>query len=421
MATLRSHSSIDIPVGSTDKSENKPGRKGATLSTNDAFWHCMTLVLGMGTLSMPYVLKGLGWFGLVWLAGLAWLSAYTAKLLCVCIDYRPSVTSAVLNTYSDLGYAAFGKKGRTVVTAILYIDLVASSALFLVFIAVNLEDMLPQFHLDRNGWIILVTVSVFPTVHMKLQNLSHLSKWGSRIMFFLVVAVVYAAITAAPETLEHNEYHLATFELQAVGNMVFAFACHGTLLTVYREMRNPKDVNGLFTKVYATGYLLKFAVGSTGYYLFAQNCSDQISLMLPQWWLKIAITSLVTAKKWLTYALPLEPVAVALEEKQRDKAFLIRSGLVVLTCALALILPHFGLFQSLIGAFCAGFLVLIFPLLLYLKLFGRELTRQEWWFNFGLLIFSCWLIFVATVHTFVEARQLWKAETPVEIVHVNPF
>lgn len=421
MATLRGHSSIDMPVSSAEKPSGKSARKGATLSTADAFWHCMTLVLGMGTLSMPYVLKGLGWFGLVWLAGLAWLSAHTAKLLCVCIDYRPSATSSILNTYPDIGYAAFGKRGRSVVTAILYIDLVASSALFLVFIAVNLEDMLPQLRLDRNGWIVLVTVSVFPTVHMKLQNLSYLSKWGSRIMFFLVVAVVYAAITAAPESLESNEYHLATFELQAVGNMVFAFACHGTLLTIYREMRTPKDVNALFTKVYATGYLLKFAVGSTGYYLFAQNCSDQISLMLPQIWLKIAITSLVTAKKWLTYALPLEPVAVALEERQKEKAFLIRSGLVLLTCVLALILPHFGLFQSLIGAFCAGFLVLIFPLLFYLKLFGKEMTRQEWGFNFALLLFSCWLIFVATVHTFVEARRLWKAETPVEIVHVNPY
>ena len=42
------------------------------------------------------------------------------------------------------------------------------------------------------------------------------------------------------------------------------FACHGTLLTIYRDMRKPSEVGGLFNQIYLTGYLLKVIVGVTG-------------------------------------------------------------------------------------------------------------------------------------------------------------
>jgi len=397
---------------------NRPRRfsHADLLTTRQAFWHCMTLVLGLGTLTMPYVLKQLGWSGLISLAFLAWLSAYTAKLLCVCIDYVPPGEAGrggvvrVLNTYPDIGEAAYGAMGRSFVNYILYIDLVASSALFLVFIATNLSEIFPGVF-TPTLWIILCAVTLLPTVWLKLQKLTFLSALGSYIMLGMVVAVLYAAISAAPESLENNHYSFARFEVQALGNMIFAFACHGTLLTIYRDMRNPADAPTLFNQVYACGYLLKFLVGGTGYYLLAQNTSDQITLDLPIVWLKTLITLAVTAKKWLTYALPLEPVAMAIEldRYQGERSIGVRSGLVALTVAMAVFLPYFGLFQSLIGALCAGFLVLIFPILFYLKLFGHKLTTKSKYIHGGLLILSVVLVTIASYKCLEEAYDLWTS------------
>jgi len=215
---------------------------------------------------------------------------------------------------------------------------------------------------------------------------------------------------AKREDLVDNEYHLAKFEMQAIGNMVFAFACHGTLLTIYRQMKTPNEVGKLFNQVYATGYMLKFLVGATGYYLFAQNVSDQISLNLPFQWLKMGVTAFVTMKKWLTYALPLEPVAIAAEAEYSDKSsFVIRSGLVFLTMVLALGLPYFGLFQSLVGSLCAGLLVLIFPLMFYIKLFGQAMSKVAFYSHVVLLVFSAWLVFMATAHSLMEAQRLFSS------------
>jgi len=294
------------------------------------------------------------------------------------------------------------------VEVVLYVDLVASSALFLVFIATNLNGLFPWIPLDRFQWIILTTMSLLPTIHMKLSNLSYLSKIGSYVMIALVLGILYAVIAAAPEDLEGNEYDLAKFEMAAIGNIVFAFACHGTLLTIYRRMENPADVDKLFDQVYATGYLLKFLVGATGYFLFAQNVGDQVTLNLPQEWLKIIVTVAVTLKKWLTYALPLEPVAIAAEEKWKDKTITIRTGLVILTALLALCLPYFGLFQSLVGSVCAGFLVLIFPLVFYLKLYGHKLSKFLFWAHAALLVFCVLLMIVATYDSLAQAQELFE-------------
>lgn len=395
----------------------------------------MSLVLGLGTLTMPFVLKQLGWFGVVVLAGLALLSAHTAKLLCKCIDYEQNdeiMKFHDLKTYSDIGEAAFGKRGRSVVNFILYTDLVASSALFLVFIATNMEELTSEsLGLTRTTWIILTTFTLFPTVHLKLNKLSILSKVGSFIMIILVLGVVYAALIAPKQSLETNEYDLFRFELGAIGNMVFAFSCHGTLLTVYRQMERPQDVNKLFDKVYLSGYMLKFIVGTAGYYIFAQNVSDQISLNLPTQSLRIGVTLFVTFKKWLTYALPLEPVAIDLTKlaisydtdikikstkSNRGFNFTIRSCLVFLTGILAFFLPYFGLFQSLVGALCAGFLVLVFPIGFYLKLYGKQLTRKDYFLHCCLLALSIFLVIISSYYSLCSAKTKWdEIQIQVEI------
>jgi len=413
---MRDDSAVDDglwPKGSKAKS-HRPRKfsYGDMLTTRQAFWHCMTLVLGLGTLTIPYALKETGWAGLILLAALAWLSSYTAKLLCTCVDYVPEGEAGrdvvkVLYTYTDVGEAAYGRRGKLFVNLILFVDLVASSALFLVFIATNMAEMYPGL-LTLTQWIVLTALTLMPTVLLKLQKLTFLSALGSYIMLALVVAVVYAAISTAPSSLVNNEYHLVRFKVGAAGNMIFAFAMHGTLLTIYRDMRSPNEAGALFDRVYLSGYILKFLVGSTGYYLFAQNTSDQVTLNLPIPWLRSFITLSVTLKKWLTYALPLEPVAIEMEQNTNGRSTMIRCGLVLLTVVMALFLPYFGLFQSLVGSLCAGFLVLIFPLAFYLKLHGNKLTRRSRLIHLFLLFLSSVLVAIASYQSLKEAWMMWQ-------------
>lgn len=61
----------------------------------------------MGILSTPYAVKQGGWVGLSILVVFAVLSFYTGLLLRHCLDSQPG-----LETYPDIGQAAFGTVGR---------------------------------------------------------------------------------------------------------------------------------------------------------------------------------------------------------------------------------------------------------------------------------------------------------------------
>ena len=67
----------------------------------------MNVLCGVGILSTPYAVKEGGWVGLSILYIFAALSFYTGILLRHCLDSHPG-----LETYPDIGQAAFGTVGR---------------------------------------------------------------------------------------------------------------------------------------------------------------------------------------------------------------------------------------------------------------------------------------------------------------------
>lgn len=80
----------------------------------------VNVLCGVGILSTPYAVKEGGWLGLIILLAFGILCFYTGLLLRYCLDSHPD-----LQTYPDIGHAAFGTTGRILVsvsTTILYFE-----------------------------------------------------------------------------------------------------------------------------------------------------------------------------------------------------------------------------------------------------------------------------------------------------------
>ena len=78
----------------------------------------INVLCGVGILSTPYAAKQGGWLGLSILLIFAVLSFYTGILLRACLDSEPG-----LETYPDIGQAAFGTGGRIAISVSLSGDL----------------------------------------------------------------------------------------------------------------------------------------------------------------------------------------------------------------------------------------------------------------------------------------------------------
>lgn len=78
----------------------------------------INVLCGVGILSTPYAAKEGGWIGLSILFIFGIISFYTGLLLRSCLDSEPG-----LETYPDIGQAAFGTTGRIAISVSLHTNL----------------------------------------------------------------------------------------------------------------------------------------------------------------------------------------------------------------------------------------------------------------------------------------------------------
>lgn len=89
----------------------------------------INVLCGVGLLSTPYAAKEGGWIGLSILVIFGVLSFYTGMLLRYCLDSQPE-----LETYPDIGQAAFGKLGRIAISVSLLYTLSSFFSLYIEMI-----------------------------------------------------------------------------------------------------------------------------------------------------------------------------------------------------------------------------------------------------------------------------------------------
>jgi vesicular inhibitory amino acid transporter len=78
----------------------------------------VNVLCGVGILSTPYAVRQGGWLGLMILAVLAVLAWYTGVLLRRCLDSKEGI-----ETYPDIGQAAFGTPGRIIISVTFFPNL----------------------------------------------------------------------------------------------------------------------------------------------------------------------------------------------------------------------------------------------------------------------------------------------------------
>ncbi|XP_065870958.1 amino acid transporter AVT1C [Euphorbia lathyris] len=355
-------------------------------SFGQAVLNGINVLCGVGILSTSYAAKEGGWVGLSILLIFAILSFYTGMLLRSCLDSEPG-----LETYPDIGQAAFGTTGRVVISIILYVELYACCVEYIILEGDNLSSLFPNAHLSLIGlelnahhlFAILATLAVLPTVWLRdMSILSYISAGGVIASVLVVICLFWVGLVDKVNMHSSGQVvNIGTFPV-AIGLYGYCYSGHAVFPNIYTSMAQPNRFPAVLLVCFAICTVMYASVAYMGYTMFGESIESQFTLNMPKDLLasKIALWTTVV-NPFTKYALTISPVAMSLEElipsnhlKSHIYAICIRTGLVISTLIVGLSIPFFGLVMSLIGSLLTMLVTLILPCACFLSILRSKVT-----------------------------------------------
>ncbi|XP_040378823.1 amino acid transporter AVT1C-like [Oryza brachyantha] len=348
----------------------------------------VNVLCGVGILSTPYAVKQGGWLGLTILALMAVLAWYTGILLKRCLDSKEG-----LETYPDIGHAAFGTTGRIVISIILYMELYACCIEYLILESDNLSKLFPNAHLTIGTFTlnahvlfaILTTLVVMPTTWLcDLSCLSFISAGGVIASIVIVACLFWVGLV---DHIEANDggtaLNLPGIPI-AIGLYGYCYSGHGVFPNIYTSMKKRSQFPAVIFSCIALSTFLFAGAAIMGYIMFGESTESQFTLNLPSNLVasKIAVWTTVT-NPITKYALTMTPLSLSMEEllppnrQTYPNIVMLRSALVLSSLIVALSVPFFGLVMSLVGSFLTMFVAYILPCACFLAILRRTVTWYQ--------------------------------------------
>ncbi|KAM0880670.1 hypothetical protein ACQ4PT_033423 [Festuca glaucescens] len=349
----------------------------------------VNVLCGVGILSTPYAVRQGGWLGLMILAVLAVLAWYTGVLLRRCLDSKEGI-----ETYPDIGQAAFGTPGRIVISIILYMELYACCIEYLILESDNLSKLFPNAHLTIGAFTldshvlfaILTALIVMPTTWLRdLSCLSFISAGGVVASIVIVACLFWAGLVdhVGVNKSEGTALNLPGIPI-AIGLYGYCYSGHGVFPNIYSSLKKRNQFNAVLFSCIALSTVLFAGAAVMGYIMFGESTESQFTLNLPPNLVSSKIAVWTTVTNPITkYALTMTPLALSLEEllplnrQTHPNIIMLRSALVLSSLVVALSVPFFGLVMSLVGSLLTMFVAYILPCACFLAILRSTVTWSQ--------------------------------------------
>ncbi|KAI8382385.1 transmembrane amino acid transporter protein-domain-containing protein, partial [Blakeslea trispora] len=386
-------------------------------SSFTAFFNVVCVVAGTGALGLPYSLKQGTWDHNLMMSPFL----DTGVILIKSMYYDPKRR---LSSYQEVATEAFGTLGGWLAFFFTAVTLIGVPVLYLLLSGLNIHNVAQgtSAELTFPIWVIICTAIVaVPFLFFKsLKEVAVLSCFGMLSTVVVILIVLGATVKDAPNHVEvHHDSVIWNMFPIALSSIVFSFGGNPVYAHVEAGMRRRKDWN----KVIAAGLIfcviIYFLVAVPGYYVYGTNAQSPIYDSLPSGGPKSASIIIITIHLVLATPILLTSFALDLEKmlkiNSEHRSFvvewvmrlLLRGSLIVAIAVIAIFVPFFGDFMSLLGAFSNSALVLIFPVLFYYKLTG---IRGKPWYDYILALLTLLLGVVGLIFGTISAIQALNSD-----------
>ncbi|KAI8987699.1 transmembrane amino acid transporter protein-domain-containing protein [Mycotypha africana] len=345
-----------------------------------AFFNIVCVVAGTGALGLPYALALGGWID-------------TALILVRSMYYDGQKR---LGSYQEIAEEAFGKIGGWLSFFFTSIILVGVPVLYLLLSGQNLHTVAQgtSAELTFPIWTIICT-AICAAPYLFFRNLKEISLLGIFGMLSTVVVILIVLGVAVQEAPDHVGVHhdnvIWNMFPIALSSISFSFGGNPVYPHIEGSMRNRHHWFWTITASLSFCLLIYFLAAVPGYYVYGVAAKSPIYDSLSNTYKapKFASIIIITIHLILTTPILLTSFSIDVEKMLKINPehrsffvewglrFLLRGCLIVAICVIAVFVPFFGDFMSLLGAFANCAVVFLLPVIFYYKLTG--IRGKAWW------------------------------------------
>lgn len=383
------------------------------------FANVFIAVVGAGVLGLPYSFKRTGW--VVSLLMLFSVAALTHHCMMLLVRTRRRLESVMgftnIASFGDLGFIVCGSVGRFAVDLMLVLSQAGFCVGYLIFIANTLANLFnsptPTNLHPRILGLMPKTVYIWGCIpfQLGLNSISTLTHMAPLSIFADIVDVGAMGVVMIEDVFIFFKNRPS---VEAVGSLsmffyglgvaVYAFEGVGMVLPIESETQEREKFGKVLALAMASISLMYGGFGALGYFAFGEDTKDIITANLGTGLVSFLVQLGLCVNLFFTFPLMMNPVYEVVERRLYNGRYCLwlRWLLVLTVILVALLVPNFTDFLSLVGSsVCCG-LGFVLPALFHLMVFKEEMGWGGVSLDVGIVVVGVVLGVSGTWYSLVE-------------------
>ncbi|XP_065855868.1 amino acid transporter AVT3B-like [Euphorbia lathyris] len=379
------------------------GKKPPLSSLSKTFANVFIAIVGAGVLGLPYTFKKTGWvMGSLMVFTVAALTYYCMMLL---VQTRRKLESNLgfskIASFGDLGFTVCGSIGRFAVDSMIILSQAGFCVSYLIFIANTLAYV---FNHNKSSEKIggflspkaLYIWGCFP-FQLGLNSIPTLTHLAPLSIIADVVDLGAMGVVMVEDVVMFlkNRPLLEAFGgfsvfFYGLGVAVYAFEGIGMVLPLESEAKDKNKFGKVLGICMGFIALLYIGFGVLGYFGFGEETKDIITTNLGPGLISNLVQFGLCVNLFFTFPLMMNPVYEVVERRFCGSRYCVwLRWIVVLGVSLvALSVPNFADFLSLVGSSVCCVLGFVLPALFHLIVFKEEMNWKGLMVDYGIVTFG---------------------------------
>ncbi|KAK9284918.1 hypothetical protein L1049_024099 [Liquidambar formosana] len=359
-------------------------------SQSKTFANVFIAIVGSGVLGLPYTFKKTGWLmGLLTLFTVAFLTYHCMMLL---VYTRRKLESHLgftkITSFGDLGFTVCGPIGRLSVDVMIILSQAGFCVSYLIFIANTLAYIFnySTTNLDPRIWgftpksVYIWGCFPFQLGLNSVPTLTHLAPLSIfadivdiGAMGVVMVEDIMIFLKEMPVLQAFGGFSMFFYGL---GVAVYAFEGIGMVLPLESETKEKEKFGKVLGLSMTFISLMYGGFGALGYFAFGEQTKDIITTNFGQGVVSILVQMGLCVNLFFTVPLMMNPVYEVVERRFCHSRYCLwlRWAMVLGVSLVALLVPNFADFVSLVGSSVCIILGFVLPALFHLMVFKEEIS-----------------------------------------------